>query len=100
MTSLNTQTKHCDGFAIPLQPDTDLGLAMLIAEDDDGGHEPVAIVGTIAEARETAREDLRTRMRCLEADQEAGLCPVIYKVWARGIDGGYRLACEIDAVTI
>ena len=44
-----------NGFAIPLQPDTDLGLAMLIAESEDGRHEPVAVVGTISEAREAAR---------------------------------------------
>jgi hypothetical protein len=89
-----TQIKT-EGFSIPLQPDTDLGLAMLIAEDDEGKHEPVAVVGTIAEARETAAEDLRSRMRSVEAGGHAGLCPTLYTLWARGINGAYRLACEI-----
>jgi len=46
-------------FAIPLQPQTDLGLAMLIAENERGENEPVAVVSTLAEARETAAEDFR-----------------------------------------
>ena len=88
-------TNHYNGFAIPLQPDTDLGLAMLIAECEDGQHEPVAVVGTISEARETAACDFRDRMRRLELGEDAGLCPALYKVWARGVDGSDRLACEI-----
>jgi hypothetical protein len=84
-----------DGFAIKLQPDTELGLAMLIAEGDDGQHEPVAVVGTINEARETAQSDFCERMRRLELGADAGLCPAVYKLWARGVDGDYRLACEI-----
>jgi hypothetical protein len=84
-----------NAFSIPLQPDTDLGLAMLIAESEDGQHEPVAVVGTISEAREVADSDFRDRMRRLERDEDAGLCPTTYKLWARGVDGAYRLACEI-----
>ena len=95
MTPTRKQTASYNGFAIPLQPDTDLGLAMLIAESEDGQHEPVAVVGTISEAREAAESDLRDRMRRLERGDDAGLCPTLYKVWARGIDGNYRTACEI-----
>jgi hypothetical protein len=95
MAPTRNQTNHYNGFAIPLQPDTDLGLAMLIAEGDDGQHEPVAVVGTINEAREAAESDLRGRMRRLELGEDAGLCPTLYKVWARGVDGSYCLACEI-----
>ena len=84
-----------NGFSIPLQPDTDLGLAMLIAEGEDGQHEPVAVVGTINEAREVAESDFQDRMRRLERDGDAGLCPTTYKLWARGVDGYYCLACEI-----
>ena len=84
-----------NGFSIPLQSDTDLGLAMLIAESEDGQHEPVAVVGTISEAQEVADSDFRDRMRRLERDEDAGLCPTTYKLWARGVDGAYCLACEI-----
>jgi hypothetical protein len=95
MAHTKTQTNHYNGFAIPLQPDTNLGLAMLIAEGEDGQHEPVAVVGTINEAREAVESDLRDRIRRLELGEDAGLCPTLYKVWARGIDGDYRLAYEI-----
>ncbi|MBZ5625663.1 MAG: hypothetical protein LAQ69_44275 [Acidobacteriia bacterium] len=95
MATTKKQFPTYNGFAIPLQPDSDLGMAMLIAESDDGQHEPVAVVGTISEAREVAISDLRDRMRRLELGEDAGLCPTLYRVWARGIDGSYRTACEI-----
>src|SRR5450759_1093921 len=98
MPRTRKQTTTHNGFAIPLQPDTDLGLAMLIAEGEDGQHEPVAVVGTISEAREAAESDLRDRMRRLERGEDAGLCPTQYKVWARGIDGTYRTACEMTDI--
>lgn len=43
----NKRTKReapTPGFAIAIKPATDLGLAMLIAETDDGHYEPVAVV--------------------------------------------------------
>lgn len=95
MKRTTKQTKSYNGFAIPLQPDTDLGLAMLIAEDEEGRTEPVSVASTINEARELATSDLRSRMHRLERG-ESTLCPYVYKVWARGIDGDYRVACEID----
>jgi hypothetical protein len=95
MARTSEQLKTHNGSAIPLGPDTDLGLAMLIAEGEEGQHEPVAVVGTINEAREAAESDLRDRMRRLELGEDAGLCPALYRVWARGIDGSYRLAFEI-----
>ena len=98
MTRTSQQTTNHNGFAIPLLPETELGLAMLIAESEDGQHEPVAVVGTINEAREAAESDLRERMRRLERGEEAGLCPTLYKVWGRGIDGTYRTACEITDI--
>jgi hypothetical protein len=42
MARTKKQTTSYNGFAFPLQPDTELGLAMLIAEDEEGHHEPVA----------------------------------------------------------
>ena len=95
MATTKKQFRTYNGFAIPLQPDTDLGLAMLIAEDEDGQHEPVAVVATINEAREVAESDLRGRKRRLERGEDPGICPNTYKVWARGADGSYRTACEI-----
>jgi hypothetical protein len=85
-----------NGFAFPLQPDTDLGLAMLIAEGDDGQHQPLAVVGSISEGREAANADFRDRLRLTELGEDAGLCPVRYKIWARGLGGSYCIACEID----
>ncbi len=98
MTRTRKQTTVCHGFAIPLEPDTELGLAMLIAEDEDGHYEPIAVAATISEAKEIAESDLRGRMRSIEHGEDAGICPIRYKLWARGIDGDYRLAIEIKAL--
>ena len=97
MTHVRKQTNSYNGFAIPLQPDTQLGFAMLIAEDDEGNSQPVNVASTISEAKELAECDMRERMRKLEKGGDPGICPVLYKLWARGIDGEYRLAAAIDA---
>ena len=89
------QTKTYNGFAVPLGPDTALGLAILIAEDEEGNHEPVAVASTISEARELAESDFRNRRRRLERGDDPGLCPHVYKLWAQGVDGNYILAEEI-----
>lgn len=39
MAITKKQPRTYDGFAILLQPDTDLGLATLIAEDEEGHHD-------------------------------------------------------------
>ena len=61
----------------------DLGFgSLLVAEDDEGGYEPVAAVSTLREARELAAEDFRFRL----ADVESGnspLCPDRYAIWVR-----------------
>jgi hypothetical protein len=95
MMRTRKQPMTYDGFAIPLQPDTELGLAMLIAEDVDGRYEPIAVVVSIAEGREIAASDFRSRMRRLERDENPGLCPTRYKVWARGLEGHYIRASEL-----
>jgi hypothetical protein len=82
------------GFAIEIKDSTDLGLAMLVAESEDGQYEPVAVVANVGEAREVAVHDLRSRMERLEHGGSP-LCPYVYKVWARGIDGEHRIAREI-----
>jgi hypothetical protein len=87
MPSTNSRTIQThNGFAIPLQPDTELGLAMLIAESEKGQHEPVAVVATIGEAREIAADDFRARRRRLERGEDPSICPATYTVWARGVD--------------
>ncbi len=68
---------------------------MLIAEDEEGHHEPVAVARTINEAKELAESDFRGRRRRLERGEDPGLCPYVYRVWAQGIDGYYLLAHEI-----
>ena len=88
------------GFAIEIKDDTQLGLAMLTAEDEDGHYEPVAVVASISEGREIAASDMRRRMRRVERGEDAGLCPYEYKVWAYGIDGDYRVAATINAISL
>jgi hypothetical protein len=85
-----------NGFAILLQPDTQLRLATLIAQDGDGHHEPVAVASTINEAKEIADSDFRSRHRRLERGGKPGLCPYFYKLWAQGVDGCYLLARELQ----
>jgi hypothetical protein len=82
---------------ITINDDTQLGLAMLIAEDEEGHYEPVGVVATINEAREIAASDLRGRLHRLEHDLDPGMCPYEYKVWARNIDGDYRVVTKINA---
>jgi hypothetical protein len=96
MTPTDKKTSLTKGFAIPLLPDTELGLAMLIAEDEEGYHEPVSVVGTIGEAEQIAKDDFRNRMRGIETGECQALCPLVYKLWARGIGGVYQLAHEIN----
>ena len=70
---------------------------MAIAGNEKGHHEPVAVASTINEAVEIAESDLRGRRRRRERGDDPGLCPYVYKVWARGIDGYYLLAHEFKA---
>lgn len=88
------------GFAIQIKDDTDLGLAILTAEDEEGTSEPVAVVVSINEGREIATGDLAGRQKRLDADEDPGLCPYEYKVWARGLEGDYRVAKIIPATSV
>jgi hypothetical protein len=97
MTKTTDKDTSNNGFAIPLENDTDLGLALLIVEDEQGHYEPVANVSTINEAKHVAADDSRRRRQRLERDEDSGLCPYAYKLWARGTDGEFRVAYEIEA---
>jgi hypothetical protein len=44
-----TMKNQNNGFAVEITDATDLGLAMLIAESEDGQYEPVAVVATVRE---------------------------------------------------
>lgn len=76
--------------------DTELGGAMLIAEDSEGNYEPIAAVISINEARELAGDDMHRRRTRLEGDEDAGMCPEVYKVWSRNYDGEFCVAYEVE----
>ena len=84
-----TATDATPGFAIRINDDTELDLAMLIADLGDGHYQPIGVVVSINEAREIAASDMRGRMRDLEAG-ETPACPESYVVWAQGLEGTYR----------
>jgi hypothetical protein len=88
-TRKQNQTNATPGFAIEIKDNTELGLAMLIADLGGGHYLPIGVVVSIDEAREIAASDMRGRMRDLEAG-EAPACPESYVVWAQGLEGGYR----------
>src|ERR1043166_6535424 len=88
--------KDHNGFAIPLQPDTELSLAMLIAEDEEGRTQPIAVASTINEAKELALNDFDCRLKKMQNDEDAGICPYEYKLWARGVEGEYIVAWKIE----
>jgi hypothetical protein len=95
-----TRMNATPGFAIEIKDDTELGSAMLIAEDEEGHYEPVASIININEGREIAQSDMRRRMRQLERGNDPGIYPYYYKVWATGLDGDYRVAAALLATSL
>jgi hypothetical protein len=96
--SLRSTPKNATpGFAIKIEDDTELGLAILVAEFADGSYQPIAVVVSINEAKEIAEGNMRCRMRELERGGEPA-CPECYQVWAQGLGGEYATAKEISAV--
>ena len=85
------------GFAIQILRDTDLGIATLIVEDEEGHYQPINYASSLGEGFEMAKEDLRNRRKNLEADRDPGLCPREYKVWARGLEGRMVVAAAWNA---
>ncbi len=55
---------------------------LVVAEAEDGGYEPVALASTRQEAEDLARSDYACRLRLLEQDEDPGLCPHLYRLWA------------------
>jgi hypothetical protein len=98
-SSIRPPANATPGFAIEIGLDTNLGLAILLAEDEEGHCEPVAVVVSINEAREIAVGDMRRRFNEVGRG-ESPLCPYQYKVWAAALDGGYRVAGTISATEV
>ena len=82
-------------LADALQPKQNLGLAILIAENDLGHYEPVGVVGTIQEAREMAQHDMAHRLAELAQDRSP-MAADIYRLWGMK-SNGYELLTSIDA---
>jgi hypothetical protein len=93
----STPKSATPSFAIQIKDDTELGLAILVAEFADGTYQPIGVVVSINEAKEIAEGNMRCRMRELERGGEPA-CPECYKVWAQGLGGEYATAKEISAV--
>ena len=91
MAKARKQTRETTpGFAIKITPQTDLGLAMLIAETEDGKYEPVAVVSSVSEAREIASSDFAGRVKEVGMGCEDVACPARYAIWAQGLGGDYK----------
>ena len=72
-----------------------LGLGILIAESEDGTYAPIAVVGSMDEAKEMAASDMKERIRSLERGGSP-MCVYCYKVWADR-SNGYTVVAEIAA---
>ncbi len=94
-TTKQTKPPVTPGFAIEIKDDTEVGLAILVAEFGDGNYQPVGVVVSINEAREIADSDMRGRMRDLERGKTPA-CPERYLVWAQGLEGEYITAATIQ----
>jgi hypothetical protein len=66
-----------------------------LVKDEDGHYEHIDRHDPSAKHARLADSDLRGRMRRIERGEDAGIRPAVYKLWARGVDGDYRLALEI-----
>jgi len=73
-----------------LKREDELGFAFLVAEDEEGHYEPIELVSTLNEAAEIAEADLKRRIKALDNDQDPGLCPYEYVLFARTISGRYE----------
>jgi hypothetical protein len=60
------QMANASARTTEIKDDANLGLAILIAEDEEGNYEPIGAVVSINEAREIAQSNLRAKRRGLE----------------------------------
>ncbi|MEP7354742.1 MAG: hypothetical protein ABI824_16050 [Acidobacteriota bacterium] len=73
-------------------PNNDLGTALLVIEFEGGAHQPLALVSTLAEAREIVEYNFGSRAR--NANESA--CPTTYRLWARDDRGEFQPTTEIE----
>ena len=73
-------------------------LNVLIAECEELelGYEVIGVVGSESEARELAAEDMASREAKLEGGGDPGICPYVYRMFVRGVNG-YSCTLEIPA---
>ena len=91
---MNQLTETANGNTT-IDESAELGFGtLLVAEDEEGGYEPVALVSTRREARELAAEDFRTRLADVE-NGESPLCPDRYAIWVRR-SAGYTVLTAIE----
>jgi hypothetical protein len=67
-----------------------LGLAILVAESEDGNYLPIGVTSTLREAREVAQDDFTRRLRALEKGGSP-FCPTAYSVWEQAAGGSHRV---------
>ena len=77
----------------------DLNVLIVEGEEPEMGYEVLGVVSSDEEAREFAANDLRFRQQKLEADQDPGICPYVYKMHHLG-QQGYRVTFEIHATDL
>ena len=91
---MNQLTETANGNTA-IDESAELGFGtLLVAEDEEGGYEPVALVSTLREARELAAEDFRSRLADVENGKDT-LCPARYATWVRR-SAGYTVLTAIE----
>jgi hypothetical protein len=92
-----TKTTAIKQSATPIDETAELGFgAILVAEGEGGGYEPIGIVSTVREARQIADEDLEIRMEDITKGAEP-MYPAHYAVWTRSDRGAYRVIATFEA---
>jgi hypothetical protein len=85
-----------------ISDDEQIGLAIVMAADEEDHREPVAVASTIGEARELAESDMRRRTNRLENGDDPGLCPYEYCVYAedRRTGEGYKIVASFQVTEL
>ncbi len=73
-----------------------LNILIAEAEEPEFGYEVIAVVDSETEARELAASDLASRLKRIDRNEDPGICPYVYKMFQRGIEG-YAPVLEILA---
>lgn len=76
-----------------------LNVLIAEAEELEFGYEVIGVVASASEAREFAALDMARRECLLESGGDPGICPFVYKMFQRGLEG-YSAVLEISALTL